>query len=139
MDLIRRLHLGAYGIIEDKQNVLVVRKSRGPYKGLYDLPGGQLCHGETIQEGLRREILEETGMNALQFRLKENFAFTVPYQNNDTICELYHVALIYFVTVDMIGFNPGIHEEDVLGSLWIPRAELNNANSSPLILKGLNI
>src|SRR5690349_13813850 len=56
-------HFGVYGVIlsEDKSQILVVKKTRGPYTGWYDLPGGAMNEGETEEETLQREIMEETG------------------------------------------------------------------------------
>lgn len=55
-------HFGVYGVIlsEDKQQILVVGKERGPYHGFYDLPGGAPKQNESQAEALAREILEET-------------------------------------------------------------------------------
>lgn len=51
------------GIIKDKNgNLLTVRRGREPAIGTLDLPGGFLEPEETAEEGLKREILEETGL-----------------------------------------------------------------------------
>lgn len=52
-------HVGVYGICIKNNAVLLIKKSRGPYKGMYDLPGGRMESGETIEEGLKREFMEE--------------------------------------------------------------------------------
>lgn len=38
------------------------RKARGPYLGLLDLPGGSPVPGESPEETLRRELIEERGV-----------------------------------------------------------------------------
>lgn len=46
----------------DEEMLLVVRRAKEPAKGTLDLPGGFVDMGETAEEGMRREILEETGL-----------------------------------------------------------------------------
>lgn len=48
-------------VIEDGR-ILLVRRGREPLKGEWSLPGGALELGETLRQGLMREVLEETGL-----------------------------------------------------------------------------
>jgi len=48
-------------VLRDGQ-VLLVQRGREPAKGLWGLPGGMLELGETLAEGVRREVLEECGI-----------------------------------------------------------------------------
>lgn len=40
---------------------LLVRRGRAPSLGLYAFPGGRVETGETLEEAVRREVIEETG------------------------------------------------------------------------------
>ncbi|MGA8111614.1 MAG: NUDIX hydrolase [Acidobacteriaceae bacterium] len=42
--------------------VLLVRRAHEPLKGEWSLPGGAVEVGETLQEAIGREVLEETGL-----------------------------------------------------------------------------
>lgn len=134
------LHIGIYALIEQDAQILLIRKSRGPYKGLFDLPGGRPNHGEPLLEALRREIKEETGIETTSYSIFGNFSFLVPYQDlQGNKKELYHIALTYRVhNVDIQSFNPNIIEEDVNGSLWLNWSELIEENCSPLLKKVLH-
>jgi 8-oxo-dGTP diphosphatase len=131
----KNLHIGIYGLIEQDDDILVIRKSRGPYKGLFDLPGGRPSHGEPILEALTREIKEETGIEGGNYSFFGNFSFLVSYKDSDDIQkELYHIALTYRVkNIEVKSFNPNIIDEDVNGSLWIKRHNLSKQESSPLL------
>ena len=50
-------------IVNDKDELLVVRRAKEPAKGTLDLPGGFVDMYETAEEGLRRELKEETGLD----------------------------------------------------------------------------
>jgi 8-oxo-dGTP diphosphatase len=129
------LHIGIYGLIEQDDSILVIRKSRGPYKGLFDLPGGRPSHGEDLLNALHREIEEETGVKAQNYSFLGNFSYLVPYKDDEGCQkELYHIALTYRVkNPDLSSFNNSIIAEDVNGSLWIDRHQLRKEDSSPLL------
>ena len=45
-----------------KPQVLLIRRGNEPFKGEWAFPGGFLNMDETVQEGARRELEEETGL-----------------------------------------------------------------------------
>lgn len=49
---------------EDKSKILMCKREKNPYKGLYNLVGGKLEEGETEIEGAYRELEEETGITS---------------------------------------------------------------------------
>lgn len=54
--------VGAAAVVLRASEVLLVRRGREPNKGLWGLPGGMLELGESLDEGVRREVLEECGV-----------------------------------------------------------------------------
>ena len=61
-------------IVDDEGRLLVVRRAKEPAKGTLDLPGGFIDMGETAEEGMRREINEETGLQVETCR----YLFSIP-------------------------------------------------------------
>src|SRR5271154_4328327 len=49
-------------ILDEYGRVLLIRRATEPMKGHWSLPGGLLELGETLIEGVKREIHEETGL-----------------------------------------------------------------------------
>lgn len=49
--------------------LVLVRRGKEPAKGRWALPGGFLEYGESTEEGVVREVQEETGLNTLSMRL----------------------------------------------------------------------
>src|SRR3712207_6371492 len=52
--------IGAIVIHNDA--LLMVQRASDPGKGLWSLPGGRVEHGEYLADALKREVLEETGL-----------------------------------------------------------------------------
>jgi len=52
----------ADGIVTRGNELLLIRRGAQPFKGSYALPGGFLNYGETLEDCVLREVLEETGL-----------------------------------------------------------------------------
>jgi ADP-ribose pyrophosphatase YjhB (NUDIX family) len=50
-------------IFDELGRVLLIQRGTEPNKGRWSIPGGLVELGEPLQEALRREVLEETGLS----------------------------------------------------------------------------
>ena len=49
-------------VIIDGGRILLIRRGGGAYAGSWAVPAGRQRHGETMEEAVRREVEEETGL-----------------------------------------------------------------------------
>lgn len=54
--------VGLGAVVWHQGKVLMIRRGRPPRAGIWSLPGGGQLLGETVEDGIRREIREETGI-----------------------------------------------------------------------------
>ena len=58
-----KLPMAAVGaVITRKDEVLLVERSQEPSRGLWSIPGGLVELGEAVRDAVKREVLEETGL-----------------------------------------------------------------------------
>ena len=137
MEVINSKHIGCYGIvINDKNEVLLIKKAKGAYKGKLDLPGGGIEYGERPEEALKREFIEEIGLEIESFSLYKVITYYVTWNISDTKQEkLQHLAVIYKVKLnelelDKIKMDADGH--DSLGANWYDIDKLSLEELSPL-------
>ena len=58
------------GIINKKGEILLLKRRKEPYIGIWALPGGSMEFGEHLEEALEREIKEETNIDVKFTNLK---------------------------------------------------------------------
>lgn len=56
-------------IIPYKNSILLIKRKNEPFKDHYALPGGIVEYGETVEEGLLREVEEEVGVKGKIYKL----------------------------------------------------------------------
>lgn len=54
--------VGVAGVIFRGEDVLLIRRGREPAKGIWSVPGGLAKVGETLAQGVAREVAEETAL-----------------------------------------------------------------------------
>lgn len=135
-----REHYGIYGLITDGNKILLIKKRRGPYTGLYDLPGGSQKDNELDIQTLVREIREETGCDVISHELITKFQvdFTCFFEDNGERGCLAHTGLLY--RCEVVGEpDSEIVSSDSEGAFWVNKKELNDDNASPIVILALGV
>jgi ADP-ribose pyrophosphatase YjhB (NUDIX family) len=65
--------VGVGGVIIHQARALLIRRGSEPLLGEWSIPGGMLELGETLEQGVARELLEETGLTVRVIELIEVF------------------------------------------------------------------
>ncbi len=99
--------------------LLVARRGKEPAKGTLDLPGGFVDMDETAEQGMAREIREETGLEAQRM----TYLFSIP--------NLYEYSGMTIHTIDMfyrVEVAPDAEPaaaDDAAELLWVPLADVH--------------
>ena len=112
-------------IVNDRNEMLVVRRAKEPAKGTLDLPGGFVDMGETVEQGMCREIKEETGLDVTEADLCYLFSSPNVYQ--------YSGLGVHTLDMDYLVRVPGSDiavraADDAAECLWIAIDKVNPAD-----------
>lgn len=106
-------------IVNDRQEMLVVRRAKEPAKGTLDLPGGFVDMYETAEEGMRREIKEETGLEVDHIE----YLFSSPN------VYMYSGLGVHTIDMDYLVHVPNhcqVHAaDDAAACMWIPIVDIH--------------
>ncbi|MCX6754836.1 MAG: NUDIX domain-containing protein [Candidatus Nomurabacteria bacterium] len=135
-------HVGVYGIYIKDAKVLLINKSRGPYEGMFDLPGGKIEKGETLEQALRREFIEEVGCEIKDLQFLSMNEYSCEYKNHKKVLLNFHHTGTYFVvSLSSDDIKVDADGEDSLGSKFVEIKDLDNVKispiSKPMILKAI--
>jgi ADP-ribose pyrophosphatase YjhB (NUDIX family) len=120
-----RVGVGAV-ILDPEGRVLMVKHhpSDTPrkyfWKGRWICPGGMLEFGETLEDGARREVKEETGLDIAIIRVLEPAQRMVPWKGRDFMQVVY---IDFLARLKGGALTPG---DDVATCAWFGKRELEH-------------
>lgn len=91
--------LGSYALVLKDNQILLIKKHGGPYDGKLDLPGGTIEFCEKPEEALKRELMEEVGIEVNEYELFDanSVAFVWNFKE-DVQVKVHHTGIFYKVT-----------------------------------------
>jgi 8-oxo-dGTP diphosphatase len=113
-----RPFVGVGGVVIHRNRALLIRRGGEPLKGEWSIPGGLIEVGESLEAALRRELMEETGLDVEPLGIIEVF---------DRIFRRGRRVQYHFVIVDYVCRLRGGRlrpASDVLDARWVRREEL---------------
>jgi len=131
----RRPILGVGALIFDGGSILLIERGKEPMKGYWSLPGGVLETGETLAQGIIREVREETGLDVEPITLLEIFERII--RDSHGVPEYHYVLIDYICRVTGGSLDAA---DDARRAAWVPHAELAayrlTTGTLPVIEKG---
>ena len=109
----------AASITNGRGELLVERRGKEPAKGTLDLPGGFIDNDETAEEGVAREILEETGLTVTSAK----YMFSLPNIYLYSGITIHTLDMFFRCTVDE-GAAPAA-ADDAAECFWLPLGEIH--------------
>ncbi len=89
--------VGVGGVVISGGKALLIKRGGPPLEGQWSIPGGMLELGETLKDGVRRELMEETGLDVRVGEVVEVFERIFPGEGgriryhfviHDFLCEV---------------------------------------------------
>jgi len=99
--------------------VLMAQRGKQPLKGWWSLPGGAVEAGESLKDAVRREMLEETGLQIRPLGVFEVFERIM--RDAEGRPEYHYVLIDYLCRATGGSLRPG---DDVCAVEWVQRRDL---------------
>ncbi len=130
--------VGVGGVIAQDGRAVIVRRGQEPRKGEWSLPGGLLELGESLIDGTRREMKEETGLDVEVGALVEMFDRI----HRDTEGRVrYHFVIADYLCVPVGGTL--LAGSDVTDARWVSADEIDeyviNPHAAAVLRRGLSL
>ena len=139
MEVNKKTRIGAYGLIIRENKIALIKKARGGYKGLLDIPGGGIEHGESPEETLIREIKEEAGADVLNYELLDVKSNRIVWHDEIFNEDLHQIGILYKVELKDYNLKESGDGLDSDGCSFYDIDKLSKNDITPFTLDGLQL
>ena len=121
--------VGVGGVVIEHGRALLIRRGGEPLKGQWSIPGGTLETGETLEEGTRREMEEETGLRVRIVELIEVFERIFREPGDSSLRPRYHFIILDYLCERLSGEARA--SSDVTDIAWVEESALAAYDLTP--------
>lgn len=121
--------VGVGGVVIENGRALLIRRGGEPLKGQWSIPGGTLETGETLEEGTRREMEEETGLRVRIVELIEVFERIFREPDEPSVRPRYHFVIMDYLCERISGEARA--GGDVTDVAWVAESDLGAYDLTP--------
>lgn len=137
--------VGVGAVVLEDDRVLLVRRAKAPLAGEWSLPGGAVELGETLEEGIVREVAEETGLRVEAIQVLK--AFDHIERDTDGGVRFHYVLVDFLCRLKCAGatelparMNGELRAAtDVSDARWVPVAGLGTSTEFSLTERALEV
>jgi len=119
--------LGVSALVQREDAVLLVRRAKAPYRGVWAFPGGKVEFGESLKAAAKREVLEEAG---LEVDIGEQIDRAEILQRHETagVAAHHYVLMVFAARYTGGELKAG---DDADEARWFRAAELQSVETTP--------
>ena len=114
---------GVAGLTLRGKDVLLVERGKPPHHGLWGLPGGVVEVGETLEEAIVREVLEETNIRIKPIEFLQ--VFNSINRDEDDRVRTHYILFEYLCEYVSGELKPG---DDAPDARWVSLDDLDSVN-----------
>lgn len=118
--------LGVGAVIFRGEQVLLIERGKEPLKGWWTLPGGLVEPGERLENAVRREVMEETGLRVTPRAIAAVFERIMPDEEGRTE---FHYVIVDYLCEYLSGSLAAA--SDVADAAWVALGDMGTLKMAP--------
>ena len=134
--------VGVGALVVYENRVLLVKRTKPPFKELWTIPGGKVRWGESLQQAAERELLEETGIQVKAGEVIYAFDIIQTDEHNGPLSNRTHYSEFHYVVIDLVAeyiSGEAVAGDDAAQVQWISVDDILNRSRKDIQETTLNL